>query len=489
MKQLWYRKTWLVLGAAVLLLAAGCSRPEPASAPVAGNLIVISIDTLRADHLGAYGYPRATSPRLDALAAGGAVFTNTISPSGWTVPAHMTLFTGLDPVAHRLIDFPRPGRLGEGYRTLAAVLKAQGFHTAAFTGGGFISEQHGFEIGFDRFVTRGRHFEHSAREFRDWFEALPADERFFVFYHGFNTHRPYRPPEGFGDRFLADDAKGSGEEVADRLFPLLEDLAVLHRHHEGDREAITRRPSDDELELVVSQYDAEIAAVDVLLGTLLDSLKNTGRLDDTLVVIVSDHGDEFYEHASLDHVHSLYDELLQVPWLMFGPGVPAVTVDEQVGLIDVMPTVLELLGVEPTAPMQGKSRVALIRGGPSGDEAVFSFNRYSDYPYRLASVRTPGWKFIRWQLAGMRGKPLSSQDHYTVQFRSETEDFVELFDLTTDPGEKQNVAATHPEVVRAFENLLVERERSSLRLAQTPGQSPELTEEYLEALKSLGYVQ
>jgi len=227
-----------------------------------------------------------------------------------------------------------------------------------------------------------------------------------------------------------------------------------------------------------------------LLGSLFESLQSQGHLDDTLVVIVSDHGDEFYEHASLDHVHSLYDELLKSVWFMFGPGVPVVRVSEQVGLIDVMPTVLELLGVETPAPVQGRSRVSLLNGSSDGgNEAVFSFAGYSDYPYRIASVRTNEWKFIRWQLAGMRNAQVSKNDHYTVQFRSETEDFVELFDLTKDPGEQRNVAGERPDVVREFEDLLAEQEASSLRLARAPGQPPEMTEEYLEALKSLGYVQ
>jgi len=227
-----------------------------------------------------------------------------------------------------------------------------------------------------------------------------------------------------------------------------------------------------------------------LLGSLFESLQSQGHLDDTLVVIVSDHGDEFYEHASLDHVHSLYDELLKSVWFMFGPGVPVVRVSEQVGLIDVMPTVLELLGVETPAPVQGRSRVSLLNGSSDGgNEAVFSFAGYSDYPYSIASVRTKGWKLIRWQLAGMQDAEVSSADHYTVQFRSDTENFVELFDLAKDPGEQHNVSGDHPEVVRALGKLLTEQEASSLRLAKTPGQVPEITEEYLEALKSLGYVQ
>jgi hypothetical protein len=141
------------------------------------NLILISVDTLRADHLGAYGYPEPTSPRLDDLARRGTLFRHAFAPGGWTVPSHMSAFTGLDPAAHRLVAFPDAGRLGGEYVTLAETLRAAGFRTAAFTGGGFMSPQHGFEDGFERFTSRGRHFETKLGDVRDWIERAVAEGR------------------------------------------------------------------------------------------------------------------------------------------------------------------------------------------------------------------------------------------------------------------------------------------------------------------------
>jgi len=184
-------------GVAVVLLAIWLVEISGFTARAPRNLILVSIDTLRADHLGSYGYDAPTSPKLDRFAERGTVFRNAFSAAGWTVPSHMTAFTGLDPIAHRLVAFPDPGRLGAGYVTLAETLRARGFRTAAFTGGGFMSPQHGFEDGFERFQARGRHFDTKLGDVRDWIEKVESgptkdgeEPRFFAFLHGFDVHRP-----------------------------------------------------------------------------------------------------------------------------------------------------------------------------------------------------------------------------------------------------------------------------------------------------------
>lgn len=469
------------------------------------NLILISIDTLRADHLGSYGYPLPTSPRLDRFAERGAVFRNAFSPAGWTVPSHMSAFTGLEPAAHRLFAFPDPGRLGDGYVTLAETLRDKGFETAAFTGGGFMSPHHGFEDGFERFTARGRHFDTKLADVRQWIESVEAnaggsdeEPRFFAFLHGFDVHRPYRPPEAYARRWAERAVPGAGEGrlVADRLFPLLEDLSVLAKNRGDDPERIRERPSDEDLALAVSQYDAEIERVDDLLGEFLEWLDAKGLLSETLVVVFSDHGDEFYEHGSLDHVHTLYDELLRVAWFMLGPGVPRETVVRRpVSLVDVMPTVCDLLNVPLAAPVQGRSRVGALDeepDAPRGDDALYAFGGYSEFPYRMESVRTGKWKLHRWLLSGMKAAGPAAgakPPFYSHQFRRETEDFVELFDVEADPGEKSDVAAENPDVVKTLEEMLDGRLEESASLAREPGERPKLTREYIEELKSLGYLR
>jgi len=284
--------------------------------------------------------------------------------------------------------------------------------------------------------------------------------------------------------------------VADRLFPLLEDLQVLAKNSGDDPARIRRRPSDEDLALVRSQYDAEIERVDDLLGEFLEWLDAKGLLDDTLVVFFSDHGDEFYEHGSVDHVHTLYDELLRVAWFMAGPGVPrAGVVERPVGLVDLMPTVCELLDVPLAAPVQGRSRVIEMDEGPDaprGDDALFAYGGYSEFPIRMESVRAGSWKLVRHWLSGLKSLPppeSTKPPFYAHQFRPETDDLVELFDVAVDPGETKNVASENEDVAKTLGGLLDERLRECASLASEPGERPALTREYIEELKALGYIR
>ncbi len=482
------RRLW---GTCLLALAA-CGTPQPDSAR---HLLLISIDTLRAAQLGTYGYSRDTSPNLDGFATRGAVFRNAFSPAPWTVPAHMSVFTGLEPVAHGVLDFPTSGRLGPDYVTLAEMLREQGFRTAAFTGGGFVSPGTGFARGFEQFVSRTRRFSGNIEATREWIARLGKDERFFVFLHGFDVHRPYRPPAPYSWKFLPrTEQLGAGRTlVADRLYPLAEDLIRVFQHHRGNVEAIRAEPTERERELLISLYDGEVGWVDHQLGELLAWLERRGVLRETLVVVLSDHGDEFWEHGRLDHTHSLYDELIRAAWFLAGPGVPQARIESPVSLTDVLPTLCELLAVPVAVPVQGVSRVGLLApgSGAAPAEPVFSFLGFSAYPYRASAVRSGRWKLIRWSLAGMRevSREQLSRHHYTALFREEAEDFVELFDLVRDPGEHENVSQQHPELVTALQAALDARLQQSAGFRRAPGKPVELSPESREALRALGYLE
>ena len=170
------------------------ARPRPK------NLILISIDTVRADHLGSYGYERPTSPILDAYAESGALFLNCTSPSSWTVPAHLSIFTGLEPATHGSVYYPEPGRLNENFDTMAKIFTRNGFRTAAFTGGGFCGDRHGIEIGFEHFQSLGPRFENNIPGAIEWLDRT-SDAPFFLFFHGFNAHRAYSSPPPFNATF------------------------------------------------------------------------------------------------------------------------------------------------------------------------------------------------------------------------------------------------------------------------------------------------
>jgi arylsulfatase A-like enzyme len=346
------------------------------------NLLLISLDTLRADHLGCYGWRRPTSPRIDArLANQGATFTRAYAAYPQTAGSHMTLFTSLEPCVHNVLG-PTGGVLRPDAYTLAELLRAQGYATAAFTEDGWITAASGFARGFDTYVeetdaglARGL----AARTFargQDWIRTH-GDVSWFVFLHTYQTHAPYTPPAGYLERVAGED------------------------------------PSD------AARYDGEIRYTDDVLDELLISLDRLGVADDTVVVLISDHGEQFGEHGLTGHANSLYDELLHVPLIVRAPGLvpPGLRVTAPVGLIDVVPTLLELLELPPPRWTQGRSVVPLLRGGSLPATQLFAWWP----PQSLVAIREPDGD--KWIIDDARGR-------------------VQLFALPSDPHEKQPLAAT-----------------------------------------------
>jgi len=460
--------------AAAASLEAKTSDPDATSGPrvePAQSVVLVSIDTLRADHVGGYGYERDTCPEIDAFARRGTVFLNAISPAAWTVPAHMTMMTGLDPLTHGLLAHPDPGRLAARVTTLAERLKRAGFRTAAFTGGSYMAARYGIAQGFDVFDSRGMRFASKVTALFRWLDGVGPDERFFLFLHGYDCHGPYKPPPPY-DREFAGDYQGTFDTA--------------------EFEPRIPKPDEPTLRWVVSQYDGAIKSADHVVGGILRRLEAEGRLDDTLVVITSDHGEEMYEHGSIEHTHSLYDELVRVPLIFVGPNVPVARVEEQVGLVDLFPTVLDRLGIEPPADLPGRPVFAPGRAAVAGaaPRPVFSYVDYSVYPYRLASVRTDDWKLIAWNLSGMKDFDWRSHRprRYTFRFKQRHEDWTELFDLHADPGEQHDVAAEHPELVRDLTALLEAHRAEATREHNAPEQVEGADDEVRAAMKALGYV-
>lgn len=468
-------KPWLrvLLISAVPITALAIFFAVPPKEPPkpARNVILISIDTLRADHLGCYGYDFPTSPQIDAFASRGALFEKAISSSGWTVPAHMTMLTGFDPLEHGATGYPKPGKLTLKIETLAEILKRNGFRTAGFVGGGFLWPRSGFPRGFRKYSSKGRHFTDNVDNARDWVRKH-HNEPFFLFFHGYDVHRPYTPSSKNARRFVG-DYKG--------------------RFDIKDLEPDKPRPSEEDLRFAISQYDAEIRDVDDLLGGLLAEWEEMGVLDDTLVVIVSDHGDEFYEHGQVYHAHSLYDELLHVPLIMVGPGIVPGRHSGQVGLIDVTPTILSALGLgSENASMHGVDLMPVARGEAEPPERLlFSALRFSAFPYSIAALRSDQWKLIAWDVDGMRGRKFRrSRKEYTYKMRLDhKQNFDELFDLSEDPREQQDVAAQNAETRNHLASIL------QTRIAAKPDhgaarkmKQPKLSPKEIEDLEALGYL-
>ena len=415
---------------ALTLLAAlvcSCGGERPARGP---NVLLISIDTLRADHLSSYGYERGTSPRLDALAAEGVRFADCVSTTSWTLPSHLSLLTGLEISAHGVCDdrlWNRPEGAGLPLRgTFAAeVLSAAGWRTAGFYSSLFLEAHWGFAPGFELYERVG-HTIHSSTELRERFLALQEagdvealerwrDERpeeleaegpkahlgvdrtiewleeweraesgdpFFVFLHLFDVHDNYVPPPPFDELFDPDyDGPIDGRRIT-----------------EPDSLVQPDMPRRD-LEHLIALYDGEIAWVDSQLGRLFDWLDEAGLADDTLVVVTSDHGEEFFEHGNKVHRNNLAREVLHVPLLMRWPGeLPAgLVVPDAVSLVDVSSTIYSLLDVAEPPGLSGIDLTPSFAGTALPDRDLVSelyLFPHSGPPRRAVGLHSAGEQLV-----------------------------------------------------------------------------------------------
>jgi len=435
------------------------------------DVILISIDTLRADHLGCYGYGGGTSPNLDGLAAECTLFERALSQAPWTLPSHASLLTSLYPATcgvelASMFRFapPRSDVLAPAHSTLAEVLGASGYRTAALVSAFWLGPGFGLEQGFERHEFRKGELATTGLvdAGMEWLEAAGARPS-FLFLHLFDVHE-YAAPETFRPgRSTADWERL--ERLTDRAAPNLFDNI-----------------SEDELRLLREGYDTAVRYVDHEVGRLLAWLKAEDRWESTLIVLLSDHGEEFWEHGGTGHGFTLYEEQLHVPLLVKAPleaglGPPG-RVAEPVGLIDVMPTILDLVGTEVPPDLEGRSLRPLIQGEGLPSRALFAeaaylFNRCAviegDRKY-IANRVPPRRPFEPWLLlANLRSIYVSGAD--------------ELFRLDEDPGETANLLEWGPGAAAMREALV-----QHLREAGATQQAM-IDKETAERLRSLGYVQ
>jgi arylsulfatase A-like enzyme len=329
----------------IILALAACGQAEDPQARKP-NILLISIDTLRSDHLGCYGYERATSPNIDRLASAGAVFENMMAPSPWTLPSHASMFTGLYPSAHGLQN--DGVKLGPKIPTLAEILKRGGYHTMAVVSHIYVSRSFGLERGFDVFddtLLEGGATNPIARQVVDRFVSLmarDASEPFFGFIHFFDPHTDYTPPPPYDTRFTDPAYRGDIDGTMRTLGPYFFPQQAMP---EADRRQ------------ALALYDGEIAYVDAEIGRLIDVLTKKGFMAHTLVILTSDHGEEFKEHGQLGHARTLFEEQLSVPLIIAGhDSFPAGTRRrELVSTCDIAPTVLALAGIDHVESFQGAS--------------------------------------------------------------------------------------------------------------------------------------
>ncbi len=416
---------------APLLLVAACDAPLAADgqgAPRAPNILLVSMDTCRYDHLGLAGYQRDTSPNLDALAARGTSFANCYAQSNETLYSHASIFSARHPgdLAALDDDFALPSDV----RTLAELLELYGYDTAAFTAGAHMRRAFGLSRGFDLYlddVDFGSFF-HSMQAASFWLEDQPATQPFFLFVHGYDCHSPYSKPLFFEDLFDP-EYSGVADEIAQqrvgiehiydgRYYPevplnfvinsrgqrfITDDFFEGALRRAADNDAPSTSLSQADLDHLVAHYDGSIVYADLFLGLFLARLDELGLGDDTVVAVFSDHGEGLADHEHFHHRPLLNDSVLHVPLVLYVPGEHGRNrgeITHRVNAMDIAPTLLELAGVPALQGVPGQSLVPLLEQVEAPAQAPqFAESRH------LVSVRVPGEQLIASKVALARGLP------------------------------------------------------------------------------------
>jgi len=463
------------------------------------NLLLITVDTLRADHLPMYGYERDTAPNLAELARRSIVFENAISQRTFTAPSLASILTATYPPTHGIHD--NRSALDDSNLTLAELLKAKGFHTLGATGNPGLGAGFNFDQGFD--VYESVDIRGEAEVYRlDPREAtllnriaLPLvdtlrEQHFFLWLHYMDPHGPYIVPPRYRDLF-ADDTlarKHGGAKVPDDM--------QMYGPVRGSDPFFDGR----EIDFFISQYDAEIKFLDEHLGQLFARLREVGQLDDTLIVITADHGETMGEHRGgyFTHHHP-YHHTLHVPLIFSHPRLPqGLRIERAVSLVDIVPTVLELLDLPPNPLAQGQSLAVDILGGPGATRRAHHFSMGTGRPgYFTSAVRTDSHKLIvdfRRQsmtldrlMDGLARIWVPEGFFNPYHYRGSV---VELYDLRNDPFERNDIASREPEVVAELSEVLwrwIDASHYEGRVHQS--RRARITPEVDEALRALGYVE
>ncbi len=437
------------------------------------NLLLISLDTLRADHLGAYGYRRETSPFMSGeLAERSTLFENVVAPATTTVPSHMTLFTSLPPSVHGVVSNLRERGLPDGVPTLAGVLRRGGYATGSINENGAINRRMGFGKGFDYYVEHmsarmirpeghvGRIFSSGRR-----FIKRHRGQRWFLFLHTYEVHYPYTAPEAYADLFPEGDDPSHPDNVrlgkGRKLFyPVL--------------------------------YDREIRYLDSELEKLLRDLDTAGDLDDTLVVITADHGEAFLEHSFVGHGSDVHQETVHIPLFVLGPGIEGGRrIRVPVGLGDLMPTLLEWLEIPAPDELMGRSFASLLGAGAEADYGAGN-TIVSEAWHHMGEAADGKQEIIPPTLAVRRGR------HKLIRYKTDGEPRYEFYDLLSDPAEERDLFDLQLPVVRGLKAVADGYEQDSSVIARRLGVPPlerdapttqDIDPDRLEALRALGYVE
>jgi len=445
------------LAVTLAVLTCACGAPGPRVDP---DVILIVMDTTRADHLSVYGYERETTPNLDRFADEAVVYDHAWSTSSWTLPSHASLLTGRYVTAHGAHMRPdlapdslgdNPARLSDAIVTAAELLSEKGYHTAAFAGAGWLAPEFGLLQGYA--VRDAKNLrEISAGELTsgaiEWLEQVPRDEPVHLLLNYFDAHWPYDPPEGFD------------------TFPGAKDPIEIPKPDEMGRTA-PAASNEKTLKAIVARYDGEILYVDHQIGRLFDALRRLGRFDGAVIAIVADHGESFGEHGAVGHGAWLYDTVLRIPFIVRWPGGRdgGTRVDRPVSIVDVAPIIAAETGIsfpdDIDGVLPGGRTLVLAEEVPN---ALFK-GHVVDGAKPLDRDLIAGVRWPHKLIINMPGTP-------------------ELFRLDRDPAETENLAD---------ERLEAELQRDVLDLVGSlkrpePSAPHPMSAEVRKRLKALGYV-
>lgn len=419
-----------------VLLKAGTLAGEEKQGP-APNILLVTIDSLRPDHMGCYGYGKLTTPWIDRVAREGTLFRNAFSQGGWTSPAMVSVFTGLYPSVHgveaREDHFPCPEQA-----PLAAWVQA-GYQVPGH--GGSDEENNYSRLGFQADSDYG----FTPEQLFAWIRKHRS-KPFLCWYHINKTpHLPYNPKESYKELFWPRNAPPPSASCRERL-EVVQSKVIIPK----GTLALTSRDSP----YLLALYDGEVRMADDTVGSIYRFLDEEGLLDSTVVILTADQGEELMDHGFIGHASTswegtLFDEIIHVPLIIrYPPSIPAGRiVEEVVETMDILPTLQETAGIFPGTPMQGNSLLSLIAGNPDGWPGIaFSENTLCGYQcrqvpeksrVRLVSVRTQDWKLIAQHTPGH------------TRF--------ELYSIKTDPHERNDLMKTDPQIAGKLKDALLNR--------------------------------
>jgi arylsulfatase A-like enzyme len=478
-----------------------CSQRDASLDRPIRQVILISVDTLRAEHLNCYGYRRRrTSPNVDALAREGILFENHIAASPWTIPSHMSLLTSLHPTAHGVTQSFEDlvsntlGRgtfntLSEERTTLSEVLQAEGYATAAFTGGGPLDPKIGFGQGFASYDTSMYKLnEVNVEAVYSWIRQNSGTS-FFLFWHNFEVHAPYLNTE-FLHEVLSPERETPISEMFDRLNHRLLDSAPELVERQGlitTAARFLRRRGALNREVTESLYDAGILSFDRYLGELLQLLRDGGLYERSLIIVTSDHGEEFADPSRLlfdAHGHSVYEEMVRVPLIIKLPEQQhaGTRVEVVVRNIDVMPTILHQLSISSQAKeMQGTPLQPLWESSEPPSPHL-AFSEALAESFEMKSVRTARHKYI----LSIASEDVSKRGRHFIPDQPMRR---ELFDLLEDPKEQQNLFESDGRDLAELTAALDDNLRAYASQPKGGVAQVELEQETIDRLKALGYLE